>query len=270
MMDQSPNVTDPASLRDYYTGLSISDAYFDNSMSISRWAVNQSWSALGRPVDRNEWGMTPPTVNAYYNPAGNEIVFPAGIMQYPAFGGELPQYMNYGAFGAVAGHELSHAFDNNGKNYDPSGNFTDVPWWTNKTLQAFETRAECFVNEYSNFTASGVNGTTLHVNGRQTLGENIADAGGLSASFSAWQQRRQDYPDLDLPGLDDFSQEQLFYISFGNFWCSKYTPNALTSRIRTDEHSPDWARIMGPAMMNSRGFRDAFSCPAKEPVCELW
>lgn len=100
---QSPNITDPASLRDYYAGLNITDAYFDNAMSISRWSVNQSWAALGKPVDRNKWGMTPPTVNAYYNPAGNEIVFPAGIMQFPAFGGQLPQFLNYGAFGSVAG-----------------------------------------------------------------------------------------------------------------------------------------------------------------------
>lgn len=171
-------------------------------------------------------------------------------------------------FLTLSRHELTHAFDNNGRHYDVHGNLTD--WWTNHTVEAFEKRAECFVSEYSNFTAAGPNGTTLHINGRQTLGENVADAGGLSASFGAWQKRRQDYPDLDLPGLDDFSQEQLFYISFGNFWCSKYSQQALTSRIRTDEHSPAFARIEGPAMMNARGFREAFNCPVKEPVCELW
>lgn len=149
--------------------------------------------------------MTAPTVNAYYNPAGNEIVFPAGIMQFPVFGSELPNYINYGAFGAVAGHELSHAFDNNGRHYDVHGNLTD--WWTEHTVEGFETRAECFVDEYSNFTVAGPNGTTLHVKGRQTLGENIADAGGLSAAFNVWKKRQQGSPNLDLPGLDFFSQE---------------------------------------------------------------
>jgi endothelin-converting enzyme len=192
-------------LKDYYAGLDVTSSFFNNVLAFSRFDVNQSWSQLGKPTNRNRFGMTAPTVNAYYNPAGNEIVFPAGIMQFPVFDSELPKYINYGAFGAVAGHELSHAFDNNGRHYDVHGNFTD--WWTEHTVQGFESRAECFVSEYSNFTASGPNGTTLHVNGRQTLGENIADAGGLSAAFNVWQKRRQDYPDSDLPGLDFFSQE---------------------------------------------------------------
>lgn len=264
----SPNIMDPHGLKDYYAGLNITNVFFDNVMSISRWRVNQSWRQLGKPVDKNEWGMTAPTVNAYYDPAGNEIVFPAGIMQFPVFGSELPQYINYGAFGAVAGHELSHAFDNNGRHYDVNGNLTD--WWTQHTVEEFEARAECFVKEYSNFTAIGPNGATLHVNGRQTLGENIADAGGLSAAFSIWQKRRQEYPDLDLPGLDFFSQEQLFYVSYGNFWCSKYSQQALARTIYTNVHSPNFARIEGAAMLNSRGFREAFNCPVKEPVCELW
>lgn len=256
-------------MKDYYAGLTIGDAYFNNTMAMWRWSVVQEFSRLGKQTDRDLWDMTASTVNAYYNPPGNEIVFPAAIMQFPAFGSELPKYVNYGAFGAVAGHELSHAFDNNGRHYDVHGNLSD--WWTNHTNEGFESRAECFVKEYGNMTAVGANGTVLHINGRATLGENIADAGGLSASFSAWQKRRQGYPDLDLPGLsDEFSQEQLFYISYGNFWCSKYTQSALTRSIFTDEHSPAFARIEGTAMMNSRGFREAFSCPNKEPVCELW
>lgn len=265
----SPNITDPAALQEYYAGLNITEAFFNNTLSITRLAVNKSWSQLGKPTDKGTWIMTAPTVNAYYNPPGNEIVFPAGVMQFPSFGGDLPLYINYGAFGAVAGHELSHAFDNNGRHYDVHGNLSD--WWTNATVEAFEKRAECFVEEYSNFTAAGPNGTTLHVGGRATLGENLADAGGLAASYSAWLKRRQSYPDPDLPGLsDDFSQQQLFYLSYGNVWCSKYTQNALTRAIYTDEHAPAFARIEGTAMMNSRGFREAFNCPAKEPVCELW
>lgn len=196
---------DPASLRDYYAQLNVTSEYFSNVLSASRFSVNQSWDQLGKPTDRDQWGMTASTVNAYYNPAGNEIVFPAGIMQFPVFDSDLPKYINYGAFGAVAGHELSHAFDNNGRHYDVHGNLTD--WWTDHTVEGFEKRAECFVSEYSNFTVAGPNGTTLHVNGKQTLGENIADAGGLSAAFNVWKQRQQGTPDLNLPGLDFFSQE---------------------------------------------------------------
>lgn len=259
---------EPSALRDFYKDLSIGDKYFENAIASGKWRVAQSWSDLGKPTNRDEWGMTAPTVNAYYNPAGNEIVFPAGIMQFPVFGSELPNYVNYGAFGAVAGHELSHAFDNNGRHYDVHGNLTD--WWTNSTVEEFLTRAQCFVDEYSNFTVPGPNDTDLHVNGKLTLGENIADAGGLSAAFSVWQKRQETEPDLALPGLDFFTQEQLFYISYGNFWCSKYTNEALTRAVYTDEHSPNFARIEGAAMLNSRGFREAFKCAVKEPVCELW
>lgn len=211
--------------------------------------------------------MTADTVNAYYQPAGNEIVFPAAIMQFPVFGGGFPGYVNYGAFGSVAGHELSHAFDNNGRHYDPNGHYAD--WWTNHTVEEFTKRADCFVEEYSKFTVVGTNGP-VHVNGELTLGENIADAGGLSASWNAWKARRQDYPDQDLPGLDYFTQEQLFYLAYGNFWCSKYTKAALTRGILTDPHSPNMWRLQGAAMMNSRGFKEAFNCPVKEPTCELW
>jgi endothelin-converting enzyme len=196
---------DPTALRDYYSSLNISDKYFDNIVSVDRWSVEKSWNQLGKPTNRDEWGMTAPTVNAYYNPSGNEIVFPAGIMQFPVFGSDLPNYMNYGAFGAVAGHELSHAFDNNGRHYDVNGNLTD--WWTNHTVEGFEDRAQCFVDEYSNFTVAGPNGTTLHVNGKLTLGENIADAGGLSAAFDVWKRGQEETPDLHLPGLDFFTQE---------------------------------------------------------------
>lgn len=265
--EQSPNVTNPQALKDYYANLNISTSYFNNTLEVRRFQINESWSQLGKPTDKSTWGMTASTVNAYYNPPYNEIVFPAAIMQFPLFGEDLPNYINYAGFGAVAGHELSHAFDNNGRLYDLNGYLKD--WWSNKTIEEFTKRADCFVQEYSNFTVQGTNGT-IHVNGEQTLGENIADAGGLSAAFSAWQSRTKDQPDLHLPGLDFFTTEQLFYVAFGNVWCSKYTPEALTQRVIGDEHSPNMWRIMGTAMMNSRGFRQAYDCPVKEPTCEIW
>ena len=142
----------PKALHSYYAGLNVTDAYFGNVAAQARFAVRREWDALGRPVDRAEWQMTAPTVNAYYNPAGNEIVFPAGIMQFPAFGDpdRLPSYVSYGGFGSVAGHELSHAFDSSGRHYDERGRLAD--WWTPATVEAFEARAACFVDQYSNFS----------------------------------------------------------------------------------------------------------------------
>ncbi|RDW64932.1 hypothetical protein BP6252_10583 [Coleophoma cylindrospora] len=265
---KSPDIMDPPSLKKYYNSVDISGSkFFENAIAMNKFAVGEQWSSLSKPVDREEWGMTVPTVNAYYNPPGNEIVFPAGIMQFPVFDVNVPQYLSYGAFGAVSGHELSHAFDSTGRHYDQNGNYTD--WWTNSTVQAFEKKADCFVEQYHNYTIEGSDGKVIHVNGRLTLGENIADAGGITASFSAWKKRQAETPNKDLPGLEHFTQEQLFFVSYANWWCGKSRKETAINRIYTDPHAPKWARILG-TMANSRDFAESFSCPRKEPVCELW
>jgi endothelin-converting enzyme len=259
---------DPPTLEEYYTSVNITNTtFFDNYLSMNALSVSRSWSAVGKPVDRDEWGMTVPTVNAYYNPPGNEIVFPAGIMQFPVFDVDAPQYLSYGAFGSVSGHELSHAFDSTGRHYDQNGNYTD--WWSNSTVEGFEKRAQCFIDQYSNFTVEGPDGSPLHVNGKLTLGENIADAGGVSAAFAAYKKRAAAVPNQDLPGLDFFTQDQLFFVFYSNWWCGKSRKETAINRIYTDPHAPKWARIMG-TMANSRAFRDSFKCPVKEPTCELW
>ena len=188
-------------------------------------------------------------------------------MQFPVFDVDVPPFVSYGAFGAVAGHELSHAFDSTGRHYDQNGNYTD--WWTKNTVAEFEKRAQCFISQYGNFSIEGPNDKPLYVNGRLTLGENIADAGGLSASFSAWQRRRAEKTNQDLPGLGFFTQEQLFFVSYANWWCGTSRKETAINRIYTDPHAPKWARILG-TMANSKDFRDSFSCPVKEPTCELW
>ncbi|RII10824.1 hypothetical protein CUC08_Gglean006824 [Alternaria sp. MG1] len=265
---KSPDIMDPPTLEEYYETVNVSsDAFFANALAMRRFAVKEEWSALGKPVDRDQWDMTVPTVNAYYNPPGNEIVFPAGIMQFPVFDVNVPAYMSYGAFGAVAGHELSHAFDSTGRHYDQNGNYTD--WWSKETVDAFKHKVECFVDQYSNFTIPGPDDKPLHVNGRLTLGENIADAGGLSASFQAWKRRSAETPNKNLPGLDHFSQEQMFFVSYSNWWCGKTRKDTAINRIYTDPHAPKWARILG-TMANSREFRESFQCKVKEPTCQLW
>lgn len=265
---KSPDIMDPSNLQSYYNSINITPTtFFQNALSMSKFDVSRSWSSLGKPVDRNEWGMTVPTVNAYYNPPGNEIVFPAGIMQFPVFDVNVPQYLSYGAFGSVSGHELSHAFDSTGRHYDQNGNYTD--WWTDDTVSGFRDRAECFIKQYADYTVPGPDDKPLHVNGKLTLGENIADAGGVSAAFAAWKKREAETPNDNLPGLEHFSQEQLFFVSYANWWCGKSRKETAINRIYTDPHAPKWARILG-TMANSRDFKESFGCKSKEPVCELW
>ncbi|KAF3386548.1 Endothelin-converting enzyme 1 [Penicillium rolfsii] len=266
---KSPNVMDAHDVEKYYHDLDVfNDKFFENKLAMAKFDLQNEWSKLGKPTNRDEWDMTAPTVNAYYNPPGNEIVFPAGIMQPPAFyGPAAPLYLAYGAFGAVSGHELSHAFDSTGRHYDETGNYTN--WWDDDTVKAFEERAQCFVDQYSAFTVEGPGDKVLHVNGRLTLGENIADAGGLTASFHAWKKHDDASPDLHLPGLEAFSKEQLFFMAYGNWWCGKTTKEAAEQAIYNDPHAPKSARII-ETMANSREFKEAFSCPAKKPVCKLW
>jgi endothelin-converting enzyme len=264
----SPDITNATQLHDYYATVNVSSSdFFANELSLRTFDVARGWAAIGKPVDREEWGMSVPTVNAYYNPPGNEIVFPAGIMQFPVFDVQVPAYLSYGAFGSVAGHELSHAFDSTGRHYDENGNLTE--WWTDDTVKAFKKRSECFVNQYANYTVEGPDGKPLHVNGRLTLGENIADAGGLSAGFQAWRRRAGETPNEHLPGLEFFTQEQLFFVSYSNWWCGKSRKDAAIGKIYTDPHAPKWARVLG-TMANSREFRESFQCKIKEPTCELW
>ncbi|KAH7378470.1 peptidase family M13 [Phaeosphaeria sp. MPI-PUGE-AT-0046c] len=264
---KSPDIMDPSKLHGYYKSVKITPSFFDNHLWTNKLAVRYEWDALGKPVDRDQWGMTVPTVNAYYNPPGQEIVFPAGIMQRPVFDVEAPAYMSYGAFGSVAGHELSHAFDSTGRHYDQTGNYTD--WWSKSTVEAFKEKAECFVKQYGNYSVPGPDDKPLHVNGRLTLGENIADAGGLSASFQAWKRRAAEKPNKDLPGLEHFTHDQLFFVTYSNWWCGKSRKDTAINRIYTDPHAPKWARILG-TMANSREFRESFQCQVKEPTCQLW
>ncbi|KAH8695544.1 endothelin-converting enzyme [Talaromyces proteolyticus] len=268
---RSPDLMDADDVKSYYANLHIAnDAFFENVLNMTQFEVERQWAKLGKPTNRDEWEMTTPTVNAYYNPPGNEIVFPAGIMQPPAFYGvNAPLYLAYGAFGAISGHELSHAFDSGGRHYDQIGNYTD--WWDNQTVQAFEERTQCFIDQYSNVTVPGPDPDSepLHVNGLLTLGENIADAGGLSAAYYSWKKHDDAHPDRSLPGLTQFTKDQLFFISYSNWWCGKTTKEQAIRAIYTDPHAPKSARI-SETLANSREFKEAFKCPTKEPICKLW
>ncbi|KAG0225370.1 hypothetical protein BGW41_004723 [Actinomortierella wolfii] len=284
----SPNVASPQSLEDHYAGLEMdSTDYFGNHLRARVWGTNRTNVRACRPVDREEWHMSPQTVNAYYNRGVNEIVFPAGILQPPFFSHSYPEYLNFGGIGAVAGHELTHGFDNNGRLYDANGAFAN--WWTSETQALFEQRAKCFVEQYSNFTVPNLEGGEEHVNGELTLGENLADNGGLKKAYEAWQRRfasagttvneQQQGDQLQvnnqlLAGLEAYTREQLFFVSYARLWCSKSVPQYELKKVRTDPHSPNRWRVVG-AVQNSRQFAEAFQCREGAPMnpknkCEIW
>ncbi|KAI8638269.1 hypothetical protein BD408DRAFT_423262 [Parasitella parasitica] len=277
--DASPDIMSPVSLSGYYGELSLAgDDYFGNYVNARKFAILDEWRQVGKTPDRSKWLMNPQEVNAYYNPSFNEIVFPAGILQAPFFASDYPDYLNYGGIGVVVGHELTHGFDNMGRHFDAEGRL--VQWWTNETSAQFDKKADCFVKQYSNFTMIDDHGEAIHVNGKFTLGENLADNGGLGESFIAWKQRYDSdkeskrYNNVRLPGLDGLSPEQLFFVNFGRIWCNKVTPAQAKKGVLTDEHSPAKWRVNG-AVQNSKYFADVFKCPSGSPMnpvakCELW
>jgi putative endopeptidase len=229
---------------------------------------------IGKPVDKNEWGMTPPTVNAYYNPSMNDINFPAGILQPPFFDPHADLAVNYGHAGAVIGHELTHGFDDEGKKFDALGNLSD--WWTADDTTKFQAKTGCLVKEYGSFVA--VPGATpaddVHVNGKLTLGENTADNGGLVLAYLAYLDRaKKDGIDIHQK-LNGYTGPQRFYIAFAQNWCENSRPESVRAQVLSDPHSPDHFRANG-AIVNQPGFAAAFACKPGTPMvpatnCRVW
>jgi putative endopeptidase len=224
---------------------------------------------IEKPVDRAEWGMTPPTVNAYYNPSLNEIVFPAGILQPPFFDKQMDDAINFGGIGVVIGHELTHGFDDQGRKYDPQGNLRD--WWTTQDGTEFEKRASCVANEYSNFVAVD----DLKLNGKLTLGENTADNGGARIAFMALHNEiAKDPTGKVAQKVDGYTPDQRLFLGFGRVWCEKRRPEFQRMLVVSDPHSPGKYRIEG-TVQNMPEFEQAWSCKAGQPMvsanaCRVW
>ncbi|MER2996346.1 M13 family metallopeptidase [Pontibacter populi] len=234
-----------------YKGLNITrDSYAENVMLASQHAFRKNIGKIGKPVDRTEWFMSPPTVNAYYNPSMNEIVFPAGILQPPFFDPNADDAVNYGGMGAVIGHELTHGFDDQGAKYDFEGNLKD--WWTKEDLDKFNAHAAMVDEQYSGYTVLD----NLHVNGKLTMGENIADIGGLNIAYTALQKAL----DEKNPGLiAGFTPEQRFFLAWAQIWRVNMRDEAQNQQILTDPHSPGRFRTNGP-VSNMPQFYEAFGC----------
>ncbi|KAK3989628.1 hypothetical protein QBC44DRAFT_241097 [Cladorrhinum sp. PSN332] len=266
----NPNIRDPQSLASYYTGLNITDDFFSNMMSSRQQRHSAELRKITEGIDRRTWAPDLGTyeVNAAYMPTQNTIFMFAGISRAPLFHSELPESVQYGALGAVIGHEITHGFDNSGSKFDENAKYQQ--WWDNATVAAFHDKSQCFVGQFNKFEYVD-NGETKHGNGQQTLGENLSDAAGVAISYQAWQEERKSMPDVwdqGLPGLEDFTHEQLFFLAFGNYYCSKMNAH-LYKVFETDPHAINAHRIRG-IMANSRAFREAFKCQKKEPECELW
>lgn len=269
-------VLKPSSLASKYFDLWAfsKNEYFENIMLSDQWDVQDNLRKITKPVDFDEFDMTPATVNAYYNPPLNEIVFPAGILGDGFYNHESPIYLNYGGIGSVIAHELTHAFDNNGREFDSQGRLRD--WWTNATAVEFERLSTCFVNQYSKYTMVDSEGQPQNLNGQLTLGENLAD-NGIMRSYEAYKmevENNENANDQKLPGLTQYSNDQLFYIAFGQIWCNAITPAQATVRLRTDPHSPGRYRVNG-VVTNSPHFANVFKCPEKAKMnpqskCLLW
>ena len=240
-----------------YTNLDVKDdSYYQNVMRANYFESKRDIAKIGKPVDKTEWEMSPQTVNAYYEPLRNEIVFPAAILQPPFFNQKADDAINYGAMGAVIGHEITHGFDDQGRQYDAEGNIAD--WWTKEDADKFKERADKLVQEYDNFNPID----TMHVNGRLTLGENIADLGGLTVSFTAFKNTEQ-YKENKK--IDGFTPAQRFFLGWAQVWANNIRPEYLKLLLKTDVHSPGKERVIGP-FKNMPEFFKAYNVQPGDPM----
>ena len=259
------NVGYPQKWRDY-SKVSISrDDFAGNAMRVAEFRTAENIAKIGKPTDKTEWTMSTPTVNAFYSPQNNSINFPAGILQTPFFDPRRDMAINYGAVGAVIGHEMTHGFDDQGRKFDGQGNLRD--WWTPADGAEFEKRAACVANEYSGFAAVD----DVHVNGRLTLGENTADNGGLRVAYMALEDT---LAGKNKEELDGFTPEQRFFLGFAQVWCENSSPQAARNQALTDPHSPGRYRVNG-TLQNMPEFQQTFSCKAAQPMvsenaCRVW
>jgi endothelin-converting enzyme/putative endopeptidase len=250
---------------DYSTVRIVRGDALGNAHRAKRFEEARDIRKIGTRVDPLEWGITPPTVNAYYSALENNINFPAGILQPPFFEKAMDDAVNFGAIGAVIGHELTHGFDDQGRKFDARGNLAD--WWTEEDAKEFEKRVSCVADQYSQYTAAG----DVHVNGRLTLGENVADNGGVRIAHMALMDTLKG---ASAPLVDGFSPEQRVFLGWGQIWCENETEQAAKLRVQTDPHSPGRYRVNG-VVSNMPEFQKAFSCPAGAPMvrenaCRVW
>lgn len=257
----------PDKWRDYTAVKIVPDDFVADVRSATVFESIRWLNKIGQPVDHNEWGMTPPTVNAYYNPAMNDINFPAGVLQPPLYDAKMDDAPNYGDTGGTIGHELTHGFDDEGRKYDAHGNLRD--WWTKEDADKFTQRTQCVEDQYATYVVVD----DIHINSKLTLGEDVADLGGEILAYMAWKGATKD---KNLQTVDGLSPDQRFFVGFAQWACANERPEDMRVRALTDPHSPPKYRING-VVVNMPEFEEAFSCKAGQPmtkpadqVCKVW
>jgi putative endopeptidase len=259
----------PDHFRDYGKLAVARDDAFGNAQRAYVFENQRQFAKIGTPVDRGEWGMSPPTVDAYYNPSMNDINFPAGILQPPLYDPKATDAVNYGHVGGIIGHELTHGFDDEGRQFDGNGNLAD--WWAGTDGAKFDQKAKCTVDEYSGFVAVD----DVHVNGKLTLGENTADNGGLRLAYQAFlTDAKRKHIDLATKGANGYTPLQEFFLGHGQDWCGQTRPEQQRLQVQTDPHSPREFRVVG-VVQNIPEFGKAFGCKVGQPmmpknVCRTW
>lgn len=254
-----------------YEGLQLyADKFFENIVEMRLISAKEEITRIGNPVDKNEWGMYPSEVNAYYSPSENQVVFPAGIMQPRFFNHTYLHSMNYGGMGAVIGHELSHGFDDEGSQYNGTGSLQN--WWSNATRQQFEQRTQCLSRFYSKYTLP--EDPSVHVNGNLTLGENLADLGGVKVAFFGYHKEKERFDEEEIRKVFGMSSDQLFFVSYAQNWCEVASPEYLKYLVTTNPHSPGMFRVLGP-LSNTPEFSQAYQCPVgarmnPQEKCLVW
>jgi endothelin-converting enzyme/putative endopeptidase len=255
----------PDKWRDYSKLEIVREDNLGNFERARRFEFDRQLAKIGKPVDRGEWDMSPPTVNAYYNPQMNDINFPAGVLQPPAFDLDSDAAPNYGDTGGTVGHELTHGFDDEGRQFDAQGNLRD--WWTPEDGKEFQKRADCISTQYSNYTIID----DIKINGKLTLGEDVADLGGVLLAYMAW---KQDTKNQKLQPLDGLTPEQRFFVGYGQSWCGQSRDETKRLRATVDPHSPEKYRTNG-VVSNMPEFQQAFHCKAGSAMvnqnrCRVW
>jgi predicted metalloendopeptidase len=257
----------PDKWRDYSALPVDRSSYQTNRFRVSKFNEDRDWAKIGKPVDRAEWVMTPPTLNAYYNPQNNEIVFPAGILQPPFFDPSADDALNYGGIGSVIGHEMTHGFDDQGAKFDPTGNLSN--WWSEADLKAFKERAGCIVSQFNAFEVE----KGLSQNGSLVQGESIADLGGLVVAYAAFQKAMEGKPRVN---IDGFTPEQRFFLGFARGWATNMRPEIARLIVLQDPHPLAKFRVNGP-LSNMPQFAAAFQCKEGDPMarpekdrCVIW
>ncbi len=266
----------PDKWRDYSAYQVVHGPYIENDQRGSAFEFRRNLAQIGKPTDRTEWGMTPPTVNAYYNAEMNEIVFPAGILQPPFFDAKADDALNYGGIGAVIGHEMTHGFDDEGRQYDAKGNLRD--WWTPDDLKNFEARATCVQKQFDGFAVAD----DLHENGKLVLGESIADLGGLTIAHMAFEQaqaakaKNVGKTPTKISKTDGATPDQRFFLAWARIWATVARPEYERMMVTVDPHPLPRFRGNAP-LQNMPAFSSAFSCQAGDPMarsadqqCKIW